>query len=205
MFRSMRVVLCASLIMVMGVCSVRANAGTIDCTSPDNAIFFNAQSGFKNHFLGIGQDWYRKSIPPAAIPHGPLCNSSPTLLAITKTAVANQQRFFVLLRAFPMRPTRAQWNARFKPLVDAAIASDSAFLRLIKENITEGVASFNTSHHCGVAPNPPSECDNQTLPESLRGDLANARSETTPIANDRAWLMRVRSVAYGTNIDGRFH
>lgn len=67
--------------------------------------------------MGIGAQTWRRSIVP--LPAGPFCGTPSE-----KTQAAALKRFYVLLMAFPLRPTRAQWQARFKPLVDAAITFD---------------------------------------------------------------------------------
>lgn len=68
--------------------------------------------------MGIGQSGWHKSLWP--FPKGPLCGISSD-----KASARLLRRFYVLFMAFPAKPTRAQWNVRFEPLIDAAIGFDS--------------------------------------------------------------------------------
>jgi len=103
-----------------------------DCShnpaSAHNVIFTNAEYGFKPYLLGLGQTWWRGK-ERAVYYQGQqatvtLCGDQARQLA------AGQTRFYVMLRAFPAKPTRAQWKARFRSLMQAAIALDAEFLPL---------------------------------------------------------------------------
>lgn len=80
-------------------------------------MFLNVVHPLKSYLLGIGQTWWHKNLIP--FPAGPLCGTHSD-----RQAGSRLKRFYVLFQAFPAHPTRAQWNARFKPLIDAAIRFD---------------------------------------------------------------------------------
>lgn len=107
-----------------------AAARPSSCTGPraDLVVANNVEQGFRRYLMGIGTPYWRRSI--SAIPAGPYCGTASEA-ATARHAYAVQKRFYVLLMAFPAKPTRAQWNARFKPLVDAAIACDQVIIEII--------------------------------------------------------------------------
>lgn len=108
--------------------STTAADARASCTGTDAAgvVAMNADRGFRNYLVNLGKPYWRRSISP--LPKGPYCGS---LVTTAKQSYAAQKRFYVLLMAFPINPTRAQWNARFKPLVDAAIACDGLIMQVI--------------------------------------------------------------------------
>lgn len=108
-----------------------ARSEAVACNGPDAGavVAINADHGFRSYLLGIGKPYWRRAISP--LPKGPYCGNPPALVTTAKQAYAAQKRFYVLLMAFPIRPTRAQWNARFKPLVDAAISCDGLIMQVI--------------------------------------------------------------------------
>lgn len=115
------------------VVSTARGATREDCShnpsSAYNAISSNAEYGFRPYLLGIGTSWWRGKERLAA-PW--VVNASQVALCgdAARKVYADQQRFYVLLRAFPLKPTRAQWQARFRPLMQAAIVADTDFLRV---------------------------------------------------------------------------
>lgn len=122
-----------SLAIVASLAAVAAFAGTArasttDCTGDQawNTIAFNADYGLKPYLIGLGStSWRGKERLAAAALTAP-CGGGAALKAYT-----DQQRFYRLLRAFPQNPTRAQWRARFRPLIAAAVAADADFLPLV--------------------------------------------------------------------------
>lgn len=107
-----------------------AGATSTACTGPraDLVVALNVEQGFQRYLIGIGTPSWRKYTN--AVPAGPYCGTADQV-ATAKRAYADQKRFYVLLMAFPAKPTRAQWNARFKPLVDAAIACDRVIIEIV--------------------------------------------------------------------------
>lgn len=124
--------LAAATLVIVGA----AKGATSDCYAAGgqpavNTISFNADYGLRPYLEGIGTaTWRGKERIPAAV-QAPMCGTA-TELAAAHSAQVDQARFYVLLRAFPISPTKAQWQARFKPLVAAAITADTQFLVLLK-------------------------------------------------------------------------
>lgn len=121
--------LAIAVIVVIGAVIVTtdvARGATADCVGDPalNVAAYNAEYGFRPYLLGIGTSWWQGKSRIAAVPTSQPCGTSAV------KAQADQQRFYVLLRAFPAKPTKAQWKARFKPLVQAAIVADQDFLTL---------------------------------------------------------------------------
>lgn len=110
-----------------------AKAATIPCQGTGvNAIMFNAEWGLKPYLVGIGSSWWegKGRLQATTVLPAPTVCDSPQI----KQAYADQLRFYTLLRAFPQAPTRAQWNARFVPLIQLSIKLDGEFLPLSHGN-----------------------------------------------------------------------
>lgn len=118
-----------ALAIVASTVVMPAQADSAACNGPGPSfvVAINVDHGFRNYLLGIGKPYWRRAISPLA--QGPYCGTA-SQVATAKGAYAVQKRFYALLMAFPQRPTRAQWNARFKPLVDAAIACDKVIIEI---------------------------------------------------------------------------
>lgn len=117
------VIACLSALAVVGT----ANAAPAECVSSVNAVAFNADFGLKPYLAGIGTPgWVGKQrIGVAPITARP-CD--PAALP----AYSTQLRFYTLLRAFPASPTRTQWKARFRPLMQTALRLDTQILAILK-------------------------------------------------------------------------
>lgn len=127
----------ATLVVAAG-----ARAASSDCYSQGgqpavNSVAFNTDYGLKPYLLGLGSSSWRGKQRIAAPPAGALCGSDGEVAA-GKAALADQARFYTLLRAFPQTPTRRQWKARFGPLMQAALAADAQFLALLRAHGSSG-------------------------------------------------------------------
>lgn len=122
--------LAIAIIVVVGAVIVTtdvARGATVDCSTPAlNVISFNSEYGFRPFIVGIGSSWWKGKQRLAAV-----ANSPKPCDPVAAKAYADQQRFYVLLRAFPAKPTKGQWQARFVPLMHAATAADGDFLTII--------------------------------------------------------------------------
>lgn len=107
-----------------------AKASPADCQGSTNPIAATADYGLKPYLLGVGSSWWRgkeRIAMPQTMPVTPMCST-------VAQAYASQQRFYVLLRAFPANPTRAQWQASYRSLMQAAITTDTEILALVHGN-----------------------------------------------------------------------
>lgn len=116
-------VIAASVVVVGTV-----KAAATPCSGDINPIQFNADWGLKPYLVSIGATGW-KGKDRLAVPQ--IAASSP-MCPMIATAYQAQQRFYVLLRAFPTNPTKAQWQARYRPLIQSAIAADAAFLTVAR-------------------------------------------------------------------------
>lgn len=157
----------------------------------------NIRLGFRGYFSGIGTASFRKEPQPSAalLGAGKLCGSS-AVVAAAATARSDQSRFYVLYRAFPSRPSKAQWVSRFHSLVMQAAKVDADFLALLKVMAIDEIASERASLHCGVPPNPPNICDNETEVNTVAGFLANEKPTLDAVAADRTWLLKEARVSF---------
>jgi len=112
----------------------QAKAATVACAPFTNAVSFNADFGLEPYLVNIGTPSWDGKQRIALAPTQTACDPN------VQQAVNVQQRFYVLLRAFPQHPTKAQWNARYQPLMQAAIATDTAILTVVHGN------PYYTSH-----------------------------------------------------------
>lgn len=130
------------LVLIVGITAATmivvgaAKGATSDCYASGgqpavNVISFNADYGLHPYLEGIGTATWRGKERIPVVVQAPMCGTTAELAA-AHAAQADQARFYVLLRAFPVSPTRAQWQARFKPLVAAAVTADTQFLILLK-------------------------------------------------------------------------
>lgn len=141
----------AVALIVGAVVVCKANAATqTGCQTASNIAFFNADYGLKPYLIGIGQPYWNGKNRLAAttnLPSTPFCDS------IAQAAYLDQQRFYVLLRAFPVRPTRAQWKARYGTLMQTAINTDVLFEQInrgdpvIMRNLVVDLAWLRSATH----------------------------------------------------------
>lgn len=111
-------------------------------------------NGLRGYLVQTGtRSWVGQRLPAPPVTCGP--SGTATLL------------FLNLLRTFPSKPTGAQWKARYRALVQSAIAADTAYLADVGAYAQQRVAAYSTLMHCNVAPNPPGQCDNGTLAPSV--------------------------------------
>lgn len=120
-----------ALVIVAATLTVStAKADPTPCNPSIAPVNFNADYGLRNYLVGIGSSWWKgkgRLAAPQLAPTGTMCSS-------VAQAYADQERFYVLLRAFPQTPTRAQWQTRFVPLMQLAAKLDRELLALSHGN-----------------------------------------------------------------------
>lgn len=148
-----------------------AQARTVNCNPPGNVLAWDGSRGFEIQLQDSTRPDFVGVHAHAPVFQMPLCGPSAASQA-GMAAVASQRRFYVLLAAFPAKPTAAQWKARWKPLLAAAAATDADYLALVNAVIA------GDPHYGGFDP------------VALRAHLNL----------DRSWLLRHEATPYGTTV-----
>lgn len=159
------------VLLAAGVLAVTAQAHTVTCNPPGNALFPDAGRGFAMQLKDSTRPWLVATAHAPTI-QTPLCGPSAATAA-GMAAIAHQRRFYALLAAFPAHPTKAQWQARWKPLLVEAAATDASYLQLV-------TAILQVDPHYGGM-----------------GDPAGLR---THLNADRSWLLRHERTPFGAPV-----
>lgn len=146
-----------------------AGASTAGCTPAGN-VLGTTYRPFRGQLVDSVRPYQHPAQSPAAVAM-PLCGPAAAVSAGMQ-AVAHQRRFYVLLAALPARPTRSQWRARWRPLLEEAAAADQAYL-----SVVSGIFRADPGY----------------------GGI-DRRGMTAALAADRAWLVREEGAAYGSTI-----
>lgn len=124
----LNVAIATAVIVAAIILVATAKGATGECVPFTNAVSFNADFGLEPYLLNIGTPSWSGKQRLAMAPKATACDPN------VQQAVVAQQHFYVLLRAFPQHPTKAQWQARYQPLMQAAIATDTLILTVVHGN-----------------------------------------------------------------------